>query len=196
MSRRFGRLALLGIGGAQLGLIGLALGRLLDPGPMTFDVVGILSGLGVVAVAVSIARASHGQLRRAELTAGIAAGLVCAGVWLSLGGATLYTNDAVRGVLLVCADIVFAGALVARTLIQRPSDVLGLGVLACVLVLRALAETLLLPGLVAPPTATPGGHSSGIEGIVIAGLVVGGWLLLAAWEVALGLSPPTDSVVA
>jgi sorbitol-specific phosphotransferase system component IIBC len=53
-ARRIGAVTLI-VALAQILLVALALGRVLDPGSMTFEVIGILVGLGMATGALAVA---------------------------------------------------------------------------------------------------------------------------------------------
>lgn len=185
---RLGRALLLGVGLAQLGLVALALVRVLDPGSITFGVVGTLAGLGMAGAGAGIGRARGSH--RAALTgigaAAVAAGLVSAGVWVSLGGGGISLNDVTRAAFLVGADVLFAASMCGAAVLLGSAHVPVLGGVAAVLALRAAIEVVILAGMAFPGPPMPPGTSSGAYGILIATVVLAGWLLLAIWEIGLG----------
>lgn len=178
---------LLVLGLAQIGLVLLAIARILDPGWGTVDAIGVLVGLGMAAAALAWTRdaASRDQGVSTRFGGlGIAAGLVLGGVWLSLLGGTFSTNDLTRLATVVACDVAFTVWLVGAARLAPRHHMLGFSALvAFFLSVRTVGEVLLFVPLVLPSTDGPGPN---VLVIFVAGLVLFGWIVLATWEIALG----------
>ena len=186
---RLGGSTLAALGIAQLTLICLAFGRVLNPSWPVIDATGTVAGLGMAAACGSVAMSHnprHLAVFRLFSMCGIAAGLVYAWLWLSLQGGTFWTNDLPRTWALVGVDVVIAVWVAAAAfLLSRPRPP-ALAVLARFLAIRALGEFAVLNLWTTRPPGAPTGASDSIQGLYIAGLVLSGIVVLAIWEVALG----------
>jgi hypothetical protein len=115
----------------------------------------------------------------------ILAGLVYSGVWLSLFGGTFYTDDVFRVGLAVACDVLFAIWLIAAARRAGSATPLaGIYWVAMLLSVRAIGELLLFVPLLMPSS---GGLGPNVAVIVVAGLVLVGWIVLAVWEIGLGI---------
>lgn len=185
-ARRIGALTLL-VALAQILLVALALGRVLDPGSMTFEMIGILAGLGMAtgALATGFGLPSRNpEMYRRIGVLGIVAGLGYGGVWLSMIGGEIYYNDLPRVAILVICDVLFTVWLVAAARVASPEGPsAGIGLVALLMSLRAIGELVLCVPLLTP--AAGPGPNYGAAYIAI--LVLVGWIVLALWEAALGV---------
>jgi len=173
------------IGVAQTVLVGLALTRILDPGWTTFGLVGVLSGLGMAAIGVVAVR-SVSWRRRGFSSFGwlaVIAGTVNAVAWGSLLGGTFFTIDLVRIAAVVAADAAFAVSLAVLRAGLDHEALLGLTAVATLVSARTIAEVLLAV-LVFLQSGERSG--SGVVVILLAVVVLFGWVVLAVWEVAVG----------
>ena len=174
------------LGLAQPALIALALARVVDPGATTFEIVGVLVGLGMAAGALACALYVPSR-RRAFTTigaVGVVAGLATAGVWLSWFGSDINTGDLTRVGILLGADVLFTVWLVAAALLMdRDWALAGFYELAFVMSVRAVAEIWLL-ALLFTASGGPGNQNAPMLFVAVAVLI--GWLVLAVWEIAFG----------
>jgi len=174
------------LGLAQLALVALALARVLDPRPTTFEIIGILVGLGMAASTLACARYLPSRHRgfKAIGTLGVVAGLAMAAVWLSWLGTDINTGDVGRVATLLASDVLFTVWLVAASLLlHRVSSVTGLSGMAVFMSVRAIAEIWLLTQLF---TADGGPGDQIVPMLFVALVVLLGWLVLAVWEIAFG----------
>jgi hypothetical protein len=183
-------LLLAAIGGTQLALLILALARVLDPGWLVFDTIGTLSGLGMAGIA-GLVRArqtgAHPATGALSLLAAVA-GLVSAGVWASLLGGGFYTDDHLRILLHAGADVLFALWTVVAAIALRSSRIPGLRAATALLVIWAAAEVRSLPLFFTPAA---GAGAVGMTAALLAALAVCfGWIVLAIWEIWLGVRLP------
>jgi len=177
--------AVLVIGLAQGVLVALAFLRILDPGWTTFGLVGVLAGLGMAAlglIALGLPWRRH-VLRRVAWLA-VVAGLAVAGIWASLFGGTFYTSDLLRIAVVVASDCSFAIALGGATrLTDEHSALPGLSAVATVISVRALTEAALVSWILIQTDSGPGLN---VPVLMLALSVLGGWVVLAIYEVVVG----------
>jgi hypothetical protein len=171
---------------AQILLVALALGRVLDPGATTFEVIGILVGLGMAtgALATGLGTPSREPRRSRRIgVLGIVAGLGYGAVWLSLIGGGIRYDDLPRVAVLITCDVLFTFWLVAAARLASSNGLrAGIGWVAVLMTMRAIGELVLcIPVLM--PSAGPGPNYAVA---FIAVLVLFGWIVLALWEMALG----------
>ena len=185
-ARRLGAITLL-VAVAQISLVALALGRVLDPGSMTFEVVGILAGLGMATGASATVfglPSRNAELSRRIGALGIVAGLGYGAVWLSLLGGEISFNDLPRLAIFIACDLLFTVWLVRAARAASPDGPRsGFSLVAVLMSLHAIGELLLCVPLVAP--AEGPGPNYGAAYIAI--LVLVEWVVLALWELSLGL---------
>lgn len=159
---------------------------MIDPGPLTFSIVGVLVGLGMAIASAAYSRfAVPTQRSRVRIfgIVGVVAGWMYAATWASLGGRTFFLADAPRIAALVVADIAFVvWILVTATAVgrKRPAALLSAGLL---LALRAGLELQYLGSVLYPPPPTP---PQRFTGLLVGLLVLAGWVVLALWEIGLG----------
>lgn len=172
-------------------LLAAAFGRVLDPGWPAFGAGGTVNGLamaGIAAVSLRGFRVGRGsRVLSGTAAAAVAAGLASAGVWLTLGGGTFRLDDAARGALLVVADAVFVAWCVARAMAGVAATRASAATPVLVLGLRLAAELALLRGIAFPGPPAPPGTTSGLYGIALGAVVIGGWIAIALWAVGEGL---------
>jgi hypothetical protein len=174
------------LGLAQPALVALALARVLDPGSTTFEIIGVLAGLGMAAGALACALyvPSHHRAFTTTGALGVVAGLATAGVWLSWLGTDINTGDLARVGVLLGSDVLFTVWLVAAALLMDRSWALaGFYELTLLMSVRAVAEIWLLALLF---TASGGPGSQNLPMLFVAFAVLLGWLVLAVWEIAFG----------
>lgn len=178
----------LALGVAQAVLIALTVVRILDPGWVTVDALGSIVGLGMASAALAwtmCVPSRDGRTGTSLGVLGILAGLIYFGVWLSLFGGTFYTDDALRSGLAVGCDVLFAIWLIAAVrMTGADAPRAGVYEVMTLLSLRAVGELLLYLLLLAPSS---GGLGPNLLVILVAGLVLVGWIVLAAWEISLGV---------
>ncbi len=178
------------LGLAQPVGLAAAFGRVLDPGPATFEAIGTIAGLGMAAgaAAVGLERppASGGWLPRLERAA-IIAGLVSAGTWLSLFGDNFLTYDTVRIGALVLADVVFAAWLLAISRAFGERGPLEVWPVAVLMTLRAVTEALLFVPVTMPTPTQPGAQAAPVPLFLGITVLLLGYLVLAWWEAAVGI---------
>jgi hypothetical protein len=179
------------LGAAQPAALVLAFSRMVDPGAVTFDAIGSISGLGMAAAALAMAMYLPPRRPRALATfgtLGVVAGLVSAGVWLSLVGGTFFTNDTPRIAVLIGCDVAFAIWLIAGSVLSGAGETAsGFTVVALMLSLRAIAEIGFVRPLLMPDPGQIGSRGSGAEELLLAGALLFGYIVLAAWEISVGL---------
>jgi hypothetical protein len=182
-ARRIGAITLL-VALAQTVLVVLALGRIVDPGSTTFEVIGILVGLGMATGAFATAFGSPSRnLERSWRIGvlGIVAGLGYGAVWLSLIGGGIRYDDLPRVAVLITCDVLFTVWLVAAARLASTNGLrAGIGWVALFMTLRAIGELVLCIPLLAP-SAGP------YVVLLVAVVVLVGWIVLALWEIALGI---------
>jgi hypothetical protein len=184
--RRVGAITLL-VALAQISLVALTVERVLDPGATTFEVIGILVGLGMAtgACATAFGTPSRNPLKSRRFgVLGIVAGLGYCAVWLSMIGGGIRYDDLPRLALLVSCDVLFTVWLVAAARLASSNGLrAGIGWVAVLMTMRAIGELVLcIPVLM--PSAGPGPNYAVV---FIAVLVLFGWIVLALWEMALGI---------
>ncbi len=175
------------IGAAQLALLMLALVRVLDPGWPVFDTIGTVSGLGMAGIAGSVSARQTGSHPATDALTRLAAGagLVSAGVWSSLLGGGFFTNDYLRILLLAGADVLFALWTVVAAIAFRDARIPGLPAAAALLVIWVALQVVSLPLLFTP---VAGAGTVGLTAAFTAALAVCfGWVVLAVWEIWLGV---------
>jgi hypothetical protein len=173
------------LGLAQIGLVILAFARVVDPGWFTFDVVAILSGLGMSSVAFALA--VQLRWRRPEFVRfawlGVLAGFLISAVWLSLPGGTFYTDDLVRIAIVLAADIALSVALVASVRLASGRDMFpGLVFMA---VFTSVLTALEILSVAWVTIETDAGF---MPTLVLSGSVIFTWFVFALWEILLGAS--------
>ena len=186
-----GRAALVLLGVGQAVLLAAALGRVIDPGWQAFGAAGTINGLAMAAIAATSVRDVRGRRGSGVLggvaLAAVAAGLVSAGAWATLGGGTFRLDDAGRAAVLVAGDTVFVAWCVARAMAGAAASRASAVTPVLVLGLRLAAELALLRGIAVPGPPTPAGTTSGLYGIALGAVVIGGWIAIAGWAVGEGL---------
>ena len=172
---------------AQGLLVALALGRVVDPGETTFEVIGILVGLGMATGALATVRTTPSRQppRSSRIgVLGVVAGLGYGAVWLSLLGGEMHYDDLPRVALLTICDVLFTVWLVAAARLASPNGLrAGIGWVALLMTILAVGELVLCIPLLAPSA----GSGPNYAVVFFAVLVLVGWIVLALWEVSLGI---------
>ena len=176
------------VGVGQLALVVAAFSRVIDPGWPAFGSMGSLAGAGMAVVGLVHLRfhqaAGKPWVRVLGLMA-VLAGLGYTAAWLTLDGGVFRTNDAPRVVALTTADLAFAASCLLAAAATWRSRMVGLVGAPIILAIRGAIELRYLAGVLDPPPPNNPGTSSGLEGIFIGVLVVGGWVILALWQLAI-----------
>jgi hypothetical protein len=192
--RRAGGLVMIAFGVAQLALI-IALIQPVDWGWQVLGVLGTVYGLGLfAAILVVIAPADvqrKGLIRIATLIAA-AAVLAAAASWASLAGGPLLfeADEAPRILIIIAADACLLAWAALLSFDPRPPNAPAIGVIAAFLILRTVVEWFyFLPILVptGPTVEQPAGSSSGGTVLLFGAVVLGGYIVIAVWDLVLGV---------
>lgn len=115
----------------------------------------------------------------------VLAGLAYAAAWLTLLGGVFRTNDAPRIAAIAVADLTFALWCLVLASAMRRHRMVGIASVGIVLAVRGAIELRYLAGVLDPPPPRNPGTNSGLEGIFLGALVIGGWVILAFWEIVI-----------
>lgn len=193
------------LGAVQLALVG-AIFLPVDWGWPILGALGVVYGVAlfvVIGAIVAVGNVKHARwMGIATLIAALAT-LVGALAWGSLfGGALLIdSSEAPRIWTLVVTDAVFAAWLILMALDSAAPKAPGLALLALLLAFRAALEVVFFLPLLGPNATSPldqqAGDNSGAAALILGVIVLGGTLVVAAWEIVLGnrLRQPGAAVV-
>jgi hypothetical protein len=186
-------LLLIVLGVAQLALI-VALVQPIDWGWQVLGILGTTFGLGLFAAIAVVFATCHvqrtGLIGLVTFIAALAV-LAAAASWASLfGGPLLFDADqAPRIWTIIVADGCFTVWAIVLAFDPAPPNAPGIPVLAGLLAIRTVVEwffflPILLP--TSPPVEQPAGNSAGGTILLFAAVMLGGYVWIGLWDLALG----------